>query len=136
MREFEEHSKVLKAMTHASKDADQQKVRIVVLVKIKAQTAMPKAWRDISSCVSYDWSIAVSRKSKARETAMSARYYYFMSMTTVDFVVLFCLLSVIIKIGRPATTRHHLSDLVHSIARSDRWCRVVGICFGHHVIQM
>ena len=51
--------------------------------------------------------------------AMSARrYYYFMSiMTTVDFVVLFCLLSVIIKIGRPATTRHHLSDLVHSIAK-------------------
>ena len=49
--------------------------------------------------------------------AMSARYYYFMSMTTVDFVVLFCLLSVIIKIGRPATTRRHLSDLVHSIAK-------------------
>ena len=48
---------------------------------------------------------------------MSARYYYFMSMTTVDFVVLFCLLSVIIKIGRPATTRRHLSDLVHSIAK-------------------
>ena len=42
MREFEEHSKVLKAVTDGSKDADQQKVRIVVLVKIKAQTAMPE----------------------------------------------------------------------------------------------
>ena len=33
---------IFKAMTNASKDADQQKVRIVVLVKIKTRTAMPK----------------------------------------------------------------------------------------------
>eukprot|EP00933_Yihiella_yeosuensis_P051139 TRINITY_DN48996_c0_g1_i1.p1 TRINITY_DN48996_c0_g1~~TRINITY_DN48996_c0_g1_i1.p1 ORF type:complete len:1112 (-),score=250.29 TRINITY_DN48996_c0_g1_i1:188-3523(-) len=59
-----EQRKVSKALKNATKDGQHQTTKVVTSVKFPDGIALPTAWRDISKCVSYEWSVAVSRKSE------------------------------------------------------------------------